>query len=105
MERLIPTEIFTRFAATDGREVEVQIPLPATPGLSRIRELVITFGPETKGKPIDLTITHLAVSPISPAGGLRRLTTSNRSSSPPTLLVPTKTRNSPGSTTNLSSRL
>ena len=69
VERLIPTEIFTRFAATDGREVEVQIPLPATPGLSRIKELVITFGPETKGKPIDLTITHLAVSPISAAGG------------------------------------
>ena len=69
VERLIPTEIFTRFAATDGREVEVQIPLPATPGLSRIKELVITFGPETKGKPIDLTITHLAVSPVSAAGG------------------------------------
>ena len=44
-ERLIPTEIFTRFAAT-GQRREIQIPLPATPGLSGIKELVITFGPE-----------------------------------------------------------
>ena len=44
---------------------EIQIPLPATPGLSRIKEVVITFGPETKGKPIDLTITGLKVFPIA----------------------------------------
>ena len=69
VEHLIPTEIFSRLAATAGREADIRIPLPATPGLSGIKELVITFGPESKGKPIDLTITHLVVSPISPAGG------------------------------------
>jgi hypothetical protein len=62
---LIPTQVFSRFAATGGKEETIEIPLPATPGLSRIREVVITFGPEVKGKPIDLTITHLAVTPIS----------------------------------------
>jgi hypothetical protein len=66
---LIPTQIFSRFAATGGKEEHIQIPLPATPGLSRARELVITFGPEVKGKPIDLAITHLAVTPMSPPGG------------------------------------
>lgn len=63
---LIPTEIFSRFTATFSGEEHIEIPLPATPGLSGIKELVITFGPEAKGKPIDLTITRLAVSPITP---------------------------------------
>jgi hypothetical protein len=65
---LIPTQIFSRFATTGGKEEHIHMPLPATPGLLRIKEIVITFGPEAKGKPIDLTITHLAVKPISPSG-------------------------------------
>ena len=66
---LIPTEIFTRFAATAAARQEIRSPCRPRPGLARIKEVVITFGPESKGRPIDLTITHLAVSPISPAGG------------------------------------
>jgi hypothetical protein len=69
VEHLIPTEIFSHFASTGGREESIQIPLPATPGLSRIKELVITFGPASRGKPIDLTITHFVASPISRPGG------------------------------------
>jgi len=61
---LIPTEIFTTLAATDAGG-EVQIVLPATPGLSQIKEVVVTFGPESKGKPLDLTITGLKITPRS----------------------------------------
>jgi hypothetical protein len=64
---LIPTEITCHFADTRGREEELQVPLPATPGLARTKEVVITFGPEAKGRPIDLSITRLRVAPIAPA--------------------------------------
>lgn len=57
---LIPTEIFTTLAKSDD---EVQVVLPATPGLSRIKEVVFTFGPTSKGKPLDLTITGLRITP------------------------------------------
>jgi len=69
--RLIPTEISCHFAETRGRDEELQVPLPATPGLTRTKEVVITFGPESKGRPIDLSITRLRVSPIAPAGHAR----------------------------------
>jgi len=61
---LIPTEIFSRFADTAGQDQEIAIPLPATPGLGQIKEVVITFGPKSQGRPIDLSISHLKVSPI-----------------------------------------
>ncbi len=61
---LIPTEIFCHFANTGGRDHEILIPLPATPGLTQIKEVVITFGLESQGRPIDLSITHLRVAPI-----------------------------------------
>jgi hypothetical protein len=63
---LIPTEIFSHFAATGGRDEEIAVPLPATPGLTRIKEVVITFGVESKGRPIDLSITGLRLTPIAP---------------------------------------
>jgi hypothetical protein len=65
--RLIPSEIFTHFADTRGAEQEIEVPLPATPGLARTKEVVITFGPASKGRPIDLAITGLRITPIPPA--------------------------------------
>ena len=56
---LIPKEIFTRFADTGGREAEIEFPLPATPGLSQIKEVVITHEPAADGRPIDLSVTRL----------------------------------------------
>jgi hypothetical protein len=67
--RLIPTEIVTHFAATGGREAALEIPLPATPGLLQTKEVVITFGPESNRRPIDLSITRFRVTPLTPAGG------------------------------------
>jgi hypothetical protein len=65
---LIPSQVFARFADTGGREEEIQVPLPATPGLTQTKEVVITYGPGTEGRPIDLAITHLGVTPTSSAG-------------------------------------
>ncbi len=64
---LIPIEISCHFIDTRGREEELQLLLPATPGLAQIKEVVITFGPDMKGRPIDLSITGLRVAPIAPA--------------------------------------
>src|SRR5207248_1592737 len=63
----IPTQIFTRLADTGGREAEVRVPLPATPGLWQVKEVVVTYGPGAEGRPIDLTITRLGATPIGPA--------------------------------------
>jgi hypothetical protein len=60
---LIPTEVFATLARTEGPDGEVQVVLPATPGLSQIKEVVVTFGPTAKGKPLDLTITGLRITP------------------------------------------
>jgi hypothetical protein len=60
---LIPTEITCRLADTQGREAEVPVPLPTTPGLARTKEVVLTFGPGIKGRPINLTITRLRLKP------------------------------------------
>jgi hypothetical protein len=61
---VIPTEIFSHFADTGGQDQDVQIPLPATPGLAQIKELVITFGPASQGRPLDLSLTRLKITPI-----------------------------------------
>jgi hypothetical protein len=60
---LIPTELFTRFGTTESREAEIQIPLPATPGLRQINEVVITYRPEKQQQPIDLVITGFEFRP------------------------------------------
>ena len=60
---LIPKEIFTRFAASKGREAELEVPLPAMPGLTQVKEVVITHEPGASGGPIDLTITRADFTP------------------------------------------
>jgi hypothetical protein len=64
--RIIATEIFSRFADTGGQEEEICIPLPATPGLRKIKEVVLTVGPGKKRLPVDLQITHFSATPLSP---------------------------------------
>jgi hypothetical protein len=62
---LIPKELHTRFDNTEGREEEIQIPLPALPGLTGIKEVVITYGHQTEGRPVDLVITHFVFTPFN----------------------------------------
>jgi len=61
--RVIPTEIFTRLADTEGREVELQVPLPSTPGLTAIKEIVLTCTSESEACPVDLVITGFEFTP------------------------------------------
>jgi hypothetical protein len=65
---LIPNQVFSHFADTGGREEEIQMPLPATPGLWEVKEVVLTHGPGAEGRPIDLAITRLV---FTPAGQMR----------------------------------
>jgi hypothetical protein len=64
---LISREISVRFAATGDQDAEIKIPLPATPGLSKIKEVVISHGQGTTARSIDLTITRFAITPIASA--------------------------------------
>jgi hypothetical protein len=63
---LIPKEIFTRLAATGDSEAEIEIPLPAMPGLTQVKEVVLTYEPAGRAAAIDLALTHAEVIPIGP---------------------------------------
>jgi hypothetical protein len=60
-----PKEIVIRLAATGVREAEIAVPLPATPGLTNVREVVLTH--EQKAAQIDLSLTQCGFTPIGPA--------------------------------------
>jgi hypothetical protein len=64
---VIPKEIVTRLTATGGREEEIEVPLPATPGLTNVREVVLTHEQKTGGGPVDISLTHCGFTPIGPA--------------------------------------
>jgi hypothetical protein len=52
-----------RFSATEGGETEIRVPLPATPGLARTKELVLALGKDSEAVMADLTITALKFVP------------------------------------------
>jgi len=63
----IPKELFIPLADTRGQEQEIQVPLPATPGLMRIKEVVFTSkSTAAVGQSLDLSITRLAFTPYRP---------------------------------------
>jgi hypothetical protein len=59
---VFPNEIFSRFDVADT-EHDIRIPMPATPGLKDISELVLRFGDEHKPLPVDLTISGFEFIP------------------------------------------
>ena len=65
---VIATEIFTRLADTGGREAEVRIPLPPTPGLTEVKEVVLTVGRGAGERAIDLTLTGAGFTPATADG-------------------------------------
>jgi hypothetical protein len=67
---VIPTQIFTSLAETGDHEEELRLPLPATPGLARTKEVVLSLDAEPSGRPIDLTVTRLDTTPILPGTAL-----------------------------------
>lgn len=61
---LIPKEITTRFPDTGGREEEIVVTLPATVGLSRIKEIVISHEKAGDPRTVDLALTHIGFTPM-----------------------------------------
>ena len=55
-------EIFARFDVAES-EKEIRIPLPATPGLENVAELVIRFGDQLAPVPVDLTLSGFEFVP------------------------------------------
>lgn len=64
---LIPKELFARLADTGGRDEEIRIPLPATPGLAAVKEVVVTVGRGAGDRAVDLTVTQFGVTPLPPS--------------------------------------
>ncbi|MGA2281756.1 MAG: hypothetical protein ABSG80_15810 [Verrucomicrobiota bacterium] len=62
-EPQFPTRIFVRFSATESGAGEIHVPLPATPGLARTKELVLALGKDSEAVAADLTITTLKFVP------------------------------------------
>lgn len=60
---LISKQVFTRLEDTGGREAEVVVPLPATVGLSRIKEVVFSHEKPSGQQSIDLTVTGVRFTP------------------------------------------
>ena len=55
-------EIFVRFDTAEF-EKEIRIPLPATPGLENVAELVVRFGDQLAPVPVDLTLSGFEFVP------------------------------------------
>jgi hypothetical protein len=60
---LIASQIFARLADTGGREAELLFPLPATPGLTQVKEVVILHGSGAGERSVDFAVTRLAFTP------------------------------------------
>jgi hypothetical protein len=63
VEPQFPNQIFVRFSATESGEGEIHVPLPATPGLARTKELVLALGKDSEAVEADLTIAALKLVP------------------------------------------
>lgn len=57
-------EVFLRFDLAQT-EKEIRIPLPATPGLEGVKELVLRFGDGRNPAPVDLTLSRFVFVPAS----------------------------------------
>jgi hypothetical protein len=63
---LISKEIFSWIEDTGGQEREIRITLPATVGLIKTKEVVITHEPWPTARPIHFAVTRLDATPIAP---------------------------------------
>jgi len=60
---LIAKELFTHLSVGTASPSELSVTLPATPGLTNIKEVVITHEPKT-AQPVDLVIERFTVKPM-----------------------------------------
>ncbi|MEI6788803.1 MAG: hypothetical protein WCL49_10030 [bacterium] len=56
-------EILMHFEGGLGAEKTIEIPMPGTPGLANVKELVLVYGDPQSVAPVDLTITALEYIP------------------------------------------
>lgn len=56
-------EIYTRFDVATGHENTIEIPMPGTPGLQNIKELILVYGDDHVVAPVDFTITGFEFIP------------------------------------------
>ncbi len=56
-------EVHTRFDVAVEHENTIEIPMPGTPGLHNIKEIVLEFGDHHKNTPVALLITGMEFSP------------------------------------------
>jgi hypothetical protein len=61
----IANELFTHFADTGGQDANIHVPLPATPGLTGIKEVVLTAC--HNDTPLDLVLTDFRFTPVQPS--------------------------------------
>jgi len=59
---VLPNEIFSRFDVTDAVR-DIRIPLPATPGLEAVNEMVLRFGDERNPTSVDVTLSGFEFIP------------------------------------------
>ncbi len=64
---VLPKKVFANFADTGGRDEEIRVPLPATPGLTQVKEVVITYGQGAGERAIDFSVTRLEFTPTAAA--------------------------------------
>jgi len=62
-EMVFENEIYTRFEVTSDHENTIEIPMPGTPGLKNIKELVLVYGDDDTVAPVNLTITRFELIP------------------------------------------
>ncbi len=63
---IFENEITIRFDVAVGHENTIKIPMPGTPGLENIKELILVYGDDHIVAPVDLTITGFEFIPASP---------------------------------------
>jgi hypothetical protein len=63
---LIAKQVFIRLSVAAASPSEFAVILPATPGLTDIKEVVITHEPKT-AQPVDLVIERFTVKPMGPS--------------------------------------
>ena len=56
-------EITIRFDVALGHENEIEIPMPGTPGLENVKELILVYGDDHVVAPVDFTITEFEFIP------------------------------------------
>jgi hypothetical protein len=56
-------EIYTRFDVALGHENTINIPMPGTPGLHNVKEIILVYGDDDTVAPVDLTITGFEFVP------------------------------------------